>query len=102
MRLRPLLLAALALTLIPAASADAASSARARCTAKGAHTVVKTRFVRVFTTPGRGGDSTGRLYGCLLSKNKRVLLDEGTDDGIETSEEFRDVVINGRFVAWQH
>jgi hypothetical protein len=89
------------MSLLPVANAEAAH-AKNRCDARGAKTVVKSRFVRVFTAPGRAEDSTGRLFGCMYSNGKRVLLDEGSDDGFVTSEEFRRVVLNGRFVAWEH
>jgi hypothetical protein len=101
MRLRLLLPALAAMALLPATSAGAAT-AKNRCDAKGAKTVVKSRFVRVFKAPGRAEDSTGRLFGCMYSNGKRVLLDEGSDDGLVTSEAFRRVVLNGRFVAWEH
>jgi hypothetical protein len=103
MRIRTLLAALVVLALVPAGSADAATAKRHSCTAKGAKTVVKNKSARVFTTPGRPGDDTiDRLFGCLYSNGKRILLTESRDDEFVSSESFSEVTLNGRFVAWQY
>ena len=89
------------LVLVPAGSASAAT--KHSCTAKGAKTVVKNKSARVFTTPGRPGDDTiDRLFGCLYSNGKRILLTESRDDEYVSSELFSQVTLGGRFVAWQY
>jgi len=99
MRRLPLALLVL-LAVAPAGSASAAT--KHSCTAKGAKTVVKNKTARVFTTPGRPGEDTiDRLFGCLYSTGKRILLTESRDDEFVSSESFSDVKLSGRFVAWQ-
>ena len=97
------------LAVVPATSATAASPAK-RCTAKGAKTVAQNRYARLFTTPGRidetgalypEGDETGRLYGCMLSVGKRMLLAVAADDRYVRYQWFDHVRLNRRFVAWQ-
>jgi hypothetical protein len=56
-----------------------------RCTAKGAKTMVKSSAARVFTADGAGAhsddtDTQQRLYGCLYSTGRRVLLATSWDD----------------------
>jgi hypothetical protein len=106
MRFRVLLAAALLLALAPAASAPAATSKVKRCTPKGARTIHRTSEARVYTLKGpseRSGDETvqRRLYGCLFSTGRPVLLTESYDDDFVASGEFSQVRVNGRFVAWQ-
>ena len=98
-RLRVVLAAVAVAALLPAGSSHAASPAK-RCTAKGAKTVAKNRYARLFTTRGRDADETGRLYGCLLSVGKRVLLAHGLDDQYAYEQTFDSVRLNRRFVAW--
>jgi hypothetical protein len=86
--------------VVPAGSAHAATEKR--CAMKGTKTVAKNRYARVFTRPSRGGDEVERLYGCLYSVNRRVWLDTSSDDEYVTSEEFSDVVLDGRIVSWKH
>jgi len=88
------------LAVVPAAPAAAASPAK-RCTAKGAKTVAQNRYARLFTTRGDPDrDETGRLYGCMLSVGKRVLLARGLDDDYVYEQSFDTVRLNRRFVAW--
>jgi hypothetical protein len=103
----PAVLTAVALVaLLPAGGAQAATPKAKRCTAKGAKTVVKSSSARVFTADGAGphSDDTDiqqRLYGCLYSTGRRVLLATSWDDDYVTSGSFSSVRLNGRFVAWQ-
>jgi hypothetical protein len=102
-RYRALLASLAVIAVLPAASAHAASPSKHSCTAKGAKTVVKNRTTRVFTTPGRPGEDTiDRLFGCLYSNGKRILLTESRDDDYVSSELFSQVTLTGRFVAWQY
>ena len=106
MRFRVVLAATALLALAPAASAPAATSKVKRCTPKGAHTIHKTREARVYTLKGPGRQSENedvqrRLYGCLFSTGRPLLLAESYDDGIYTSGAFSQVRVNGRFAAWQ-
>jgi hypothetical protein len=101
MRIRLLLSALVVLALVPAGAADAASKP-GKCSFKGSTTVAKNRYARVFTRPSHGGDEIERLYGCLYSANRRVWLDTSSDDGYVASQEFTDVVLDGRFVTWRH
>ena len=65
--------------------AQAAAPKVKRCTAKGAKTMVKSSAARVFTADGAGAHSDDtdiqqRLYGCLYSTGRRVLLATSWDD----------------------
>jgi hypothetical protein len=103
MRFRVVLAAAAVLALAPAASVQAATPKAKRCTAKGAKTVVKDRYARVFAVNGpgtQGEDVYRRLYGCLYSTGRRVLLEVSFDDEYVTAGDFSLVQLNGRYVAW--
>jgi hypothetical protein len=103
MRFRVVLAAVAVAALVPTPSAQAASSKAKRCTAKGAKTVVKDRYTRVFTVEGpgtQGEDVHRRLYGCLYSTGRRVLLDVTFDDELYSAGDFSLVQVNGRYVAW--
>jgi hypothetical protein len=104
MRLRLLLAAAFVLAFAAAipSSSSAATSKKHRCTAKGAETVKKNRYGRVFTTPGRDGEIVARLWGCLYKAGRRVPLDTALDDDYVTQESFNAVKLNRNRVAWQH
>jgi hypothetical protein len=106
MRFRVVLAAAVVLVLAPAASADAATSNVKRCTPKGAKTIHRTSEARVYTLKGPGPQSEDetvlqRLYGCLFSTGRPLLLTESYDDDFVTSGAFSQVRVNGRFAAWQ-
>jgi hypothetical protein len=106
MRFGVVLAAALLLALAPAASAPAATSKVKRCTPKGAKTIHRTSEARVYTLNGPGPESEDenvqkRLYGCLFSTGRPLLLAESYDDDFVTSGEFSQVRVNGRFAAWQ-
>lgn len=104
MRIRLLLAAALTLALAAALpTASSAATKKRSCSAKGAETVAKNRYVRVYTLAGRRGtDEIARLYACLRKTNRRVRLDTASDDGYVSAQTFDTVRLNGRFVAWQH
>jgi hypothetical protein len=106
MRIRVVLAASACLALVPAASAPAATSKVKRCTPKGAKTIHRTSEARVYTLKGADSRSESedvqqRLYGCLFSTGRPLLLAESYDDGIYTSGAFSQVRLNGRFAAWQ-
>jgi hypothetical protein len=106
MRFLAALAAAAILALVPATSADAATSKVKRCTPKGAKTIHKTSEARVYTLKGPGPQSDDetiqqRLYGCLFSTGRPLLLAESYDDDFVASGAFDQVRLNGRFVAWQ-
>ena len=103
MRLRAVLAAAVVVLAVAPAPSAGAATPKKRCTAAGAKTVVKNRVARVFSAPyGEGEFTTARLFGCLYSNGRRVLLDQAEDDEYVSSEEFRKVRLNGRFAAWEH
>ena len=90
--------------VVPIAVVPPAAAAKKKptCTAKGAKTVAKNRSARVFTV--RGGpdpDTRRRLFGCLNSTGRRVLLSIDFDDGLGLAYNFSQVKLNGRFTAWQ-
>jgi hypothetical protein len=87
-----LMLAALAL-LAPAAPA----AKRARCAVKGSHTVAKSRLVRAYVKRDREGNR--RLYGCVRKTGRKLLVAAEYDDQYVTSGVYRDVRLEGRFVA---
>jgi hypothetical protein len=99
--MRRFALALVVVLLLPAGSAQAAPS-KGKCSFKGSETVAKNRYARVFTRVSPNVDEDERLYGCLYSVNRRVLLDTSSDDQYVTSEEFADVKLKGRFVTWRH
>src|SRR3954451_8051446 len=106
MRARVVLTAVALLALAPAGTAHAATAKVKRCTPKGARTIHRTSEARVYTLRGPGPksefeDVQRRLYGCLFSTGRPLLLAESYDDGIYTSGDFSQVRLNGRFVAWQ-
>jgi hypothetical protein len=84
---------------LSAAGADADAAARKpSCAAAKSKTVAQNASARVFKITRSSG--TTRLYGCLRSSGRRVVLAQAADD-IETSTGFDRVRLNGRFVAWQ-
>ncbi len=93
------LAASLAIGGTPAAAGDRDP---ARCKAKESKTLVKTRYVRVFETPGAGEFDSKYMYGCLYSRGKRIKLDEAEDADFTSSEAYDLVTVAGRFVAWRH
>ena len=106
MRFRVVLAAVALLALVPTANADAATSKVKRCTPKGSKTIHKTSEARVYTLNGPSSQSQDesvqkRLYGCLFSTGRPLLLTESYDDDFVTSGAFSQVRLNGRFVAWQ-
>ncbi len=100
--MRKLVLALVLVVPIAAWPAQSSSATKRTCVLKGSDTVVKSKYARVFTRPSSSGDEVERLYGCLHSANRRVWLDTSSDDQYVTSEEFGQVTLNGRFVAWEH
>jgi hypothetical protein len=95
----------LPLAVVPA---QASAGAKRTCTAKGAKTVVKNRYARVFTARGAGAGSVPdpaikrRLIGCLYSTGRRVVLAVDYDEGPDISGKFSQVTLSGRFAAWQY
>ena len=101
MRVVAAVISAALVAALPAGSAHAAPKKKHRCTAKGAQTVTKNRYARVFETPGREGTETSRLYGCLYAQGRRVLLAvEFEDESIDSSMDYSLVRLKGRRVAW--
>jgi len=98
MRLRLLVIALAVLAVVPA---PASAASKPSCAVKGSKTVTKNKTARVFTVRSKREDYGDVLYGCLLSKGKRVRLAEDYDDGYVSSSSFDKVGLNGRFVVWQ-
>src|SRR4051812_32965067 len=92
----------LVLVLPLALAAQPSAAAKRTCMFKGSKTVVKSSSARVFTVRTNRGDEIDRLYGCLHSVNRRLLLDTSSDDDYVSSTSFGQVTLNGRFVAWEH
>jgi hypothetical protein len=105
MRTRLLVLptAALALLLCAPVGADAATTKVGKCKlAKKWHVVAKNRTAVVFTVDRPNSEDTPQtLFGCVRSKGVRLKLGDAFDNGIDTTLEFGQVLLNGRFVAWQ-
>lgn len=85
-----------ALMLVPAGTAQARHAERTKCTARNAHTILKTETARIFSTPF--GDGDARVYGCLYSKNRRYLL--GEDSDCDPGPVVSRLVLRGRYVAF--
>jgi hypothetical protein len=103
MRLRSIVLAALATlacAVIPASAAEAATKKKCAIP-RGSDVVAKNSQVYVYTRDG-SGDVTSRLYGCYrkTARTARLAESSGDDLGLLTVE-FDQVRVNGRFVAWQ-
>jgi hypothetical protein len=85
------LAAALAVAIAPA-QASAAAKQPAKCEAKRSHTLLKTKAARVYEL------KNGTVYGCLLKKNKRVVL--GVRGDCQGSPEPRAFRLGGRYVGF--
>lgn len=90
-RLSVVVVALGALVLVPAAPAQGAT----KCTARKAQTLLDSGSARVFVTPR--SDTTGRVYGCLYSKNRNFVLGIEGDCDPQSVDQF---VLAGRFVAY--
>jgi len=91
----------LAVVFVAAAAAcalPASAEARARCKVKGSETVASTSLVRLYTRPDREGGV--ELRGCWRATGRKLLLAYEYDDGYVTSISYRDLRLNGRFVAF--
>jgi hypothetical protein len=100
---RRALIALAVLLLVPAVGAPAAEAAKRKpCKRAKTHTVAKNRFARVFERQGRSNASYDtRLYGCLLSRNRAVPLEDALDfDTLVYG--YDDVTLRRRFVAWSY
>jgi len=89
-----------------APGAHSAVASKKPCSSTGSKTVRKNRLARVFVKDSSRGNETGRLYGCLYGKNRRLRLatsvfDLGETTGVERMVDFEMVRLNGRFVAWK-
>jgi hypothetical protein len=82
---------ALLLCLVASGPAGAASK-RPSCTRAGSKTIAQNGFARVF-------ERRARLYACRRSNGRAVRLATRTDE-LETSSDFSNVRLAGRFVAW--
>lgn len=93
-----LALAAL-LTAVPSATA-----ATDRCALRGSKTVVLTKAVRVYSVDVRGDDlaENARLYACVRSSGRRVLVARSYDDDYVSSGQWRKVVVAGGYVAFTY
>jgi hypothetical protein len=96
MRTRLVVIGALlgALTLAPAAEARHAE--RTKCTARNAHTILKTETGRIFSTPL--GNTAARVYGCLYSQNRRHFL--GIDGDCDPGRAVSNLILIGRYVGY--
>jgi hypothetical protein len=63
--------------------------------------VAKNRMAVVFTVDRSSGDAQQTLFGCMRSKGVRLRLVDSFDADFVSSVLFGQVVLNGRFVAWQ-
>ena len=70
---------------------------RARCKVKGSETVAATSLVRLYTRPTARARRAAWL---LAGHGRKLLLAYEYDDGYVTSVFYRDLRLNGRFVAF--
>lgn len=102
---RPRALALAALTtaaVATAGSVEAAVAPTASCQHPKSKTIFSNKVVRVFRV-GRvdvGNFTTRRLYACLLSADRPLLLTSAYDDGDYREASYGSVRLAGRFVAW--
>lgn len=94
---KPLAVAVAAVLLFAAADSPAPAATKP-CARAHSKTLVSNAHVRVFTVAGSQGR---RLYGCLRSNGRQMLLTADYDDGYVLSGSFSHVRVAGRFVAWQ-
>jgi hypothetical protein len=101
-RLRTILplIAAVVATLAPPAANPQARPAKPACSHKGSRTVLATDQARIYRQTGRteSGDLEYLLRGCLYRTNRRVLLAEGSGDGL--FEQVESLRLAGRFAAF--
>ncbi|MDQ4130507.1 MAG: hypothetical protein M3133_05895 [Actinomycetota bacterium] len=92
-RLKPILIAALATVLTTAALPTPPAEGRHTCRARGSTTVFSSRHARIYET------RSGHVYGCLYSANRRVLLGRSDCQGVTMGdpEDFR---LAGRLVGY--
>ena len=88
-------MAAAALVLV--SSAPASAQGRARCTARGAETIVATKSARVFAVQIRGTNEA-RIYGCLYSRNRRWSV--GVENECQGATQASGFILNGRYLAY--
>jgi hypothetical protein len=82
--------------LATAAPAQATHAERTKCTARNAHTILKTETGRIFSVPG--GDFFAKIYGCLYSQNRRWFL--GIDGDCDPGDAVDKFILIGRYVAF--
>lgn len=83
------------------ASADAQSSRAKSCKVRGSQTIDQNRTARVYEVAARGsGDVTSRLFACIRRTGRKIELEEASDNGLDQSDSYGTVRLNGRFVAW--
>jgi hypothetical protein len=92
------LVLAAVLLLVAATQPAPAASKRARCAAKGAKTLKANRLVKVYARRDSQGNRT--LFGCWRKSGRKLKLAEEYDDQYVTSGVFREVRLEGRFVAF--
>lgn len=85
-----------ALMLAGAGPAQARHAERTKCTARGAHTIIKTETGRIFSTPL--GDTAARIWGCLYSQNRRYFL--GEDGDCDPGAVVGKLILIGRYVGY--
>lgn len=84
------------LLLVPATTAHASHAEGTKCTARNAHTILKTGTGRIFSTPA--GDFVNRVWGCLYSQNRRYSL--GRDGDCDPGASVDRFILIGRYVAF--
>lgn len=82
--------------LAGAGPAEASHAERTKCTARNAHTIIKTGTGRIFSTPF--GDQGARIYGCLYSQNRRWFL--GEDGDCDPGPVVSRLTLIGRYVGF--
>lgn len=84
-----------ALAVIALLAAPSAADAK-RCSKHGAHTILRTKTVRVFSVTAR--DETARYYGCLYRRGRVVYLGKVP---VEGPDGIYEILAAGRFLAFQ-
>ena len=99
MRLRLLVVMALALLVPPLLPLDSIAASRKSCRVAGSTTLAQNSFVRLYSMPNPEGRD---LRACLRSNGRKRRLDADYDDGYVLSGGWTGPRLAGRYAAWIH
>lgn len=99
MRLRLVVVIALALLVPPLLPVDSIAASRKSCRVAGSTTLAQNSFVRLYSVPNPAGRD---LRACLRSNGRHRRLDADSSDDFVTSESWSGPRLAGRYAAWTH